>query len=255
MLRSLPKVVEVIKDKCVNCHACIAACPVKYCNDASGDTVEIKTDMCIGCGQCLEACKHEARRPVDDTADFFDALNRHEPVIAVVAPAVAVSFPQEYLRLNGWLKSVGVAAVFDVSFGAELTVKSYFEHIKTNSPDLVIARPCPARVQPFHGLAASWLLSLLGLGCIQVVVRAHPFAAHDLDAVVGIQHVIALVNAVIVLGFDCCADAFTLSFNRLLNLRIHPLRCWLGGGKGSAGLPCSPSEIVRSPAWFDSQPG
>lgn len=146
MLRSLPKVVEVIKDKCVNCHACIAACPVKYCNDASGDTVEIRTDMCIGCGQCLEACKHEARRPVDDTADFFDALNRHEPVIAVVAPAVAVSFPQEYLRLNGWLKSVGVAAIFDVSFGAELTVKSYLEHIKGNSPDLVIAQPCPALV-------------------------------------------------------------------------------------------------------------
>lgn len=146
MLRSLPKVVEVIKENCVNCHSCIAACPVKYCNDASGDTVEINADLCIGCGQCLKACKHDARRAIDDLPSFVEALNHREPMIVVVAPAVAVSFPQEYLRLNGWLKSAGVAAVFDVSFGAELTVKSYLEHIKSNKPDLVIAQPCPALV-------------------------------------------------------------------------------------------------------------
>lgn len=146
MLRSLPQVIEVIKDNCVNCHACIAACPVKYCNDASGDTVEIKSDMCIGCGQCLKACSHDARRPVDDTTAFIEALNRREPVVAIVAPAVAVSFPNQYLRLNGWLKSAGVAGIFDVSFGAELTIKSYLEHIAKNDPDLVIAQPCPALV-------------------------------------------------------------------------------------------------------------
>ena len=146
MLRPLPKVVEVVKDNCVNCHACIAACPVKFCNDASGDTVEINSEMCIGCGQCLKACTHDARRPLDDTTSFIDALARREPMIAIVAPAVAVSFPNEYLRLNGWLKARGVAAVFDVSFGAELTIKSYLEHIKNNKPDLVIAQPCPALV-------------------------------------------------------------------------------------------------------------
>lgn len=146
MLRSLPKVIEVVKDNCVNCHACIAACPVKFCNDASGDTVEIIADMCIGCGQCLKACTHDARRPVDDTSAFIEALNRREPIIAVIAPAVAVSFPNQYLRLNGWLKSAGVAAVFDVSFGAELTIKSYLDHIQKNQPDLVIAQPCPALV-------------------------------------------------------------------------------------------------------------
>lgn len=146
MLRSLPQVIEVVKDNCVNCHACIAACPVKFCKDASGDSVEINSDMCIGCGQCLKACTHDARRPVDDTAAFVEALSRREPIIAVVAPAVAVSFPNQYLRLNGWLKSAGVAGVFDVSFGAELTIKTYLEHIKNNQPDLVIAQPCPALV-------------------------------------------------------------------------------------------------------------
>ncbi|MFZ5951557.1 MAG: [Fe-Fe] hydrogenase large subunit C-terminal domain-containing protein [Candidatus Rifleibacteriota bacterium] len=146
MLRSLPQVIEVIKENCVNCHACIAACPVKFCNDASGDSVQINSDMCIGCGQCMKACTHDARRPVDDTDAFIQALQRREPIVAVVAPAVAVSFPNQYLRLNGWLKAIGVAAIFDVSFGAELTIKSYLHHIENNNPDLVIAQPCPALV-------------------------------------------------------------------------------------------------------------
>lgn len=47
--------------------------------------------------------------------------------------------------MNTYLKSIGVKAVFDVGFGAELTTKSYVEYIKTN-PKLVIAQPCPALV-------------------------------------------------------------------------------------------------------------
>lgn len=146
MARELPHVVDVIKDNCVNCHACIAACPVKFCNDASGDYLKINSDLCIGCGQCLKACTHKARIPKDDFSSFLQALDRKERLIAIVAPAVAVSFPEEYLKLNGWLKSVGVSACFDVSFGAELTVRSYLAHIQANNPELVIAQPCPALV-------------------------------------------------------------------------------------------------------------
>ena len=53
-----------------------------------------------------------------------------------MAPAIASNFPDTYLNINGWLRSLGVEAVFDVSFGAELTVKSYLEHIKANKQTL-----------------------------------------------------------------------------------------------------------------------
>lgn len=142
---SLSRVVQVDIDKCVNCHACIMACPVKFCNDASGDHVELNADLCIGCGNCIKACTHGARHGVDDTAEFLEALDNNEQIVAVVAPAAAASF-LEYERLNTWLISLGVQACFDVSFGAELTVKSYLEFIKTNSPKTVIAQPCPALV-------------------------------------------------------------------------------------------------------------
>jgi PAS domain-containing protein len=67
-------------------------------------------------------------------------------MVAVAAPSVVSNFPGQYLRLNGWLKSLGVDAVFDVSFGAELCAKTYAAHIRRRSPQVVIAQPCPAIV-------------------------------------------------------------------------------------------------------------
>ena len=145
-MKKLTPVISVNEDKCVNCHSCVTACPVKFCNDSSGDAVHVNADMCIGCGMCLAACQHGARVGLDDTARFFEDLRAGVKIVTVVAPAVAVSFPDHHLQLNGWLKAMGVAAAFDVSFGAELTVKSYLEHVKQNKPRAVIAQPCPAIV-------------------------------------------------------------------------------------------------------------
>ena len=142
----LEQVVSIDKDKCVNCHACITACPVKYCNDGSGDAVAINPDMCIACGNCIEACTHGARYFIDDFDAFLHAGKSDEKMVAIASPSIAASFPEQYLQLNGWLKSMGVSAVFDVSFGAELSVKSYVEHIKEDKPHAVLAQPCPAIV-------------------------------------------------------------------------------------------------------------
>jgi regulator of replication initiation timing len=73
-------------------------------------------------------------------------IAQHQKMVAVVAPSVVANFPDQYLRLNGWLKSLGVSAVFDVSFGAELCAKSYAAHIRRHSPQVVIAQPCAAIV-------------------------------------------------------------------------------------------------------------
>ena len=144
-MSELKPVIYVDKDKCVNCHRCIAVCPSKMCNDGTGDYVSLKPELCLGCGHCIEACEHDARHGIDDTEAFFKALKNKENVVAIVAPAVAANFKGLDLELNTYLKSIGVKAVFDVGFGAELTTKSYVEHIKTN-PKLVIAQPCPALV-------------------------------------------------------------------------------------------------------------
>jgi len=143
---NLQPVIKVDRTKCLNCHACVRACPVKMCNDAHDDYVEINPQLCIGCGQCVDACPHQARSGIDDLAEFITAVSRGQKMVAIVAPAVAAEFGPDQLKLNAWLKSLGIAAVFDVSFGAELTVKSYLEHIQSKSPKTVIAQPCPAIV-------------------------------------------------------------------------------------------------------------
>ncbi len=143
---ALKAVVDVDSALCVNCHKCISVCPVKYCNDGSGDVVHINHDTCIGCGTCIDACTHGARYYIDDFQSFINDLVAGVPIVAVVAPAAAASFTEKYLQLNTFLKELNVSAVFDVSFGAELTVKSYLEHIQRNNPPVVIAQPCPAIV-------------------------------------------------------------------------------------------------------------
>jgi hypothetical protein len=50
---------------------------------------------------------------------------------------VASNFPGQYLNLNGYLKSLGAAAVFDVSFGVELTVYSYIISLCAIPPKLI----------------------------------------------------------------------------------------------------------------------
>lgn len=145
MTKLLP-VVDIDKEKCINCYACIAPCPVKFCMNGSGEKLLINHDLCIGCGHCIEVCPHNARLPVDDLENFQAALKRREKIVAIVAPAVASVFPDNYLKLNGYLKSLGIDAVFDVSFGAELTVVSYVNYIKEKKPKMVIAQPCPAIV-------------------------------------------------------------------------------------------------------------
>ncbi len=142
----LKPVIDVDKEKCCNCHRCIAVCPVKFCNDGYGDYVTLNSDLCIGCGSCIEACKHGARKGIDDIDLFFADLKSGKSIIAIVAPAVAVNFKGRDLELNGWLKSIGVKTVFDVSFGAELTTKTYVEQIKNENPELIISQPCPALI-------------------------------------------------------------------------------------------------------------
>jgi iron only hydrogenase large subunit-like protein len=121
-------------------------CPVKMCNNGSGPTVEFNSDLCLGCGECIHACDHHARVGIDDFDLFMQALKAGTNMVAIVAPAIATMFGGEYLRFNGYLKKIGVKAVFDVSFGAELTVKSYLAYKKKKNPPIIIAQPCPCLV-------------------------------------------------------------------------------------------------------------
>jgi CheY-like chemotaxis protein/nitrogen-specific signal transduction histidine kinase len=83
---------------------------------------------------------------LDDADGFFELVKREEKFIAITAPAVVSNFPGIYLRLNGFLRSLGAAAVFDASFGAELSIESLKNYIQKRGVKSLIAPPCPAIV-------------------------------------------------------------------------------------------------------------
>jgi iron only hydrogenase large subunit-like protein len=175
--KQLSPVIYIDEEKCVNCHVCVTVCPVKYCNIASGTVIHVDHNTCIGCGACIAACTHEARSTIDDFDSFMAALDGGKRIIAIAAPSIIANFPDTYRRIFGWLRSRGVVALFDVAFGAELTVKSYTDYMKTKAPPVLISQPCPVIVsflEIHHPELLQWLAPLGSpMQCMMQAIRKY----------------------------------------------------------------------------------
>lgn len=139
--------VTIDKDKCVGCNACIRACPLVGVNRAerSGtkSIIAINTEACISCGECIKECEHNARTYIDDTERFFEDLARGKEITLVVAPAFRITEKQADKALNA-LKKLGVKAVYDVGFGADICTYMHLKAVETNKVGKIISQPCAA---------------------------------------------------------------------------------------------------------------
>ncbi len=153
-MNSLVEVVGINEANCVNCHQCIAVCPVKICSDGSGDVVKFNNNHCIGCGRCIEACirvhgndfTKSARYPIDDTDAFLASLkDPTRELVALIAPSARSNF--DLPRLISALRELGIKYIYDVSLGAEITVAGYHQALTSGTAKLpIIAQPCPTIV-------------------------------------------------------------------------------------------------------------
>ncbi len=133
---------------CVGCNKCIFVCPTRANEaffEADSNKVFIKPGHCISCGECINICDHEARDYIDDTTSFFKDLKNGENISVVIAPASRFNF-SSVKKLAGYLKSIGVKNVYDVSFGADICTWAHVKAIKEQGLSGIIAQPCPVVV-------------------------------------------------------------------------------------------------------------
>jgi NAD-dependent dihydropyrimidine dehydrogenase PreA subunit len=68
---SLPKLIEVDMEKCINCGSCVALCPVEAITLAEDSSVVFNKEKCVGstCGACVDACPARAIKSVKQNSE------------------------------------------------------------------------------------------------------------------------------------------------------------------------------------------
>lgn len=144
----LCKVVKFNSEKCVNCKACIQACPVKYCLSTDGQSVSVNDNLCIGCGNCYKACKYEAIDLIDDFDDFINKINKGNKTCLIVSPVVLVKYKNNYKNLFGYLKSTLVLdGIYNEALGAEILASKYLEQLQDETRVPLLTQRCPAATE------------------------------------------------------------------------------------------------------------
>jgi NADH-quinone oxidoreductase subunit G len=124
---------------------------------APAEKKPINLSNCTYCGQCVSVCPTAALTGVGYIQETWAALfNPQKKVIVQVAPAVRVAIGEEFGlpagqavtgKLVAGLRRIGFNAVFDTTFGADLTIieegKEIIERLEKNEKLPILTSCCP----------------------------------------------------------------------------------------------------------------
>ena len=76
---SIPKLIEIDSEECINCGACITLCPVEAITLDGDATLVFNQEKCLGstCSACVDACPSRAIRSVKQNSSELTANNAH----------------------------------------------------------------------------------------------------------------------------------------------------------------------------------
>ena len=156
---------HIDQDKCIKCGKCAAQCPYnaiskmeRPCAAACGmDAIgsdeqgraKIDYDKCVSCGMCLVNCPFGAIADKSQIFQLITAMQRHEEVIACVAPAFVGQFGKEATpaKLKAAMRILGFTDVVEVAIGADLcTIQEahdFLEEVPAKQPFMGTSC-CPA---------------------------------------------------------------------------------------------------------------
>ena len=120
------------RDKCVSCGYCVKTCRDEVTVARMYEIDKSIEPICINCGQCTIYC------PTESIHEKFDYLkvkrilqDKSKVKVVSIAPAVRVAIGEEFSFYQGEnlanklvtaLKRLGFDYVFDITFGADLTI-------------------------------------------------------------------------------------------------------------------------------------
>ena len=153
-------------EKCVNCGKCMnecpyhaiiympvpceEACPVNAISKNEHGKEQIDFDKCISCGKCLRECPFGAIMERSQMVDVLKSLKSDRPVAALVAPALVGQFSSEWGQIISAIKKLGFDDVYEVAFGADLTVEHEAQELKErlqSGEKFMTTSCCPAYVE------------------------------------------------------------------------------------------------------------
>ncbi|MGL4368524.1 MAG: [Fe-Fe] hydrogenase large subunit C-terminal domain-containing protein, partial [Spirochaetota bacterium] len=126
--------VQVDEKKCVGCDTCISYCPTGAVQGEPNRSHEVADPaLCINCAQCLTHCPVGAIYEEVSWVDKIKKALKDKDIYTVAMPAPAVRYTiaecfgakpgtLAYGKMIGALKKLGFDRVWDVEFGADLTI-------------------------------------------------------------------------------------------------------------------------------------
>lgn len=137
-------------NNCIGCNRCISGCPIPGANVASFvdgvNKIIVDNSRCIQCGHCISICNHSAREYIDDTDLFFEDLKKGESISLLISPSFYINYPQKAAKILGYLKSLGVNNIWNVSMGADIATWAYVQYLNNNPEKGCITPPCAAAI-------------------------------------------------------------------------------------------------------------
>ena len=167
-------------DKCIGCNKCIKSCPGIGVNQSvfEGDNSRIIVDpeKCIHCGTCLHRCDHKARRFSDDLDDVLAGLENNEKIVLLIAPSFFLSHSEEAPYILGFLSSLGFYAMYDVTYGANITTWACIKYTKQTKRTGLISSACPVIVDYIEKYKPSLISRLMPVmspaGCLMTYLES-----------------------------------------------------------------------------------